>query len=177
MQRASVSGQPSSGASYVRTRIGLTSVLAVRSAMSGPAAAPCLKEIGGDGVEDVRPTGKREAGRPADQDPPDHALAAEPSRERLGREQHLDEARQEEPEGQLQPHAAQQTPGRGHGSEGQAHVARDRHSHRGDDQREENPGAGVHPSGHAGARERAVRYSNAVSAGASASRRAASISR
>jgi nucleoside 2-deoxyribosyltransferase len=38
--RGSVSGQPRSGASYVSMRIGLTSVFAVTSAMSGPGAAP-----------------------------------------------------------------------------------------------------------------------------------------
>src|SRR5882724_7104361 len=47
--RASVSGQPSSGASYVRVRIGLTSVLAVRSVMSGAGAAPCRNRLAATG--------------------------------------------------------------------------------------------------------------------------------
>src|SRR5262245_11652955 len=135
-----------------------------------------LEEVRSDGKEEIWPARQGQTRGPPDQDALAHALAAKPPREGLRRDQDLDEPGEEEPEGQIDPNAAEEAAAGRNGPHGQVRIPRDRHRGRGDDQPKEDPGAGVQPPCHAGAGARAVRYSSALLAGASASTRAVSIS-
>ncbi len=148
MKRASVSGQPSSGASYVSMRIGLTSVFAVSRVISGPGRRAALEEVRGDGEEDIGAAGEHEARRPSRPEcPAPGALAPEPASMSLRRDQHLDQAGEQEAERQLEPDAARRAArsrrGRAAaGAESRANAT----AGRGDDEPEQDPEARVHPS-------------------------------
>jgi tRNA U34 5-methylaminomethyl-2-thiouridine-forming methyltransferase MnmC len=149
-------------------RTGLTSVLAVSRAMSGPGAAPLRKQ--------VRASRDRQASHPAHQDALRHAIRSEPAREDGLRDQHFEKPGQQKTEEQLEPHAPRELAGCEQTAHGQRRVLGKSDEQSDEQQPREDPGADVHASCHVSPADRGARYSKPPDGAPSASWRTASMS-